>query len=172
MPVYDILLEVTSVPNSSPPAGTYNFTFGNVSGTNTMKSAEVTGFYKTILKWLKCLLTIPGTDLTDTSYGSGFTALFGGNITTAQDVQDFVMQCVQQTTATIQSYQSGVIIDPVEILQNANITQFIMRQSLDGFDVYVTLTNSAGQQLIVSLPLDFNPPTTLANLPPGIQVGS
>ena len=166
---YDLLLEVTPVPGSNPPAGTFNFTFGNVQGTSTQKSALVTGFYKTLLKWVKCLLTIQGTDIVDLSYGTSFPNLFSSNITNSTDLSDFLTQCVSTATAKIIQYQTSVVTDPNELLSEASITSLIINQGNSGFDVYITLTNAAGTQMIIGLPLNFLPPASLNALPPGIS---
>jgi hypothetical protein len=167
---YDLLLEVTPVPGANPPYGTFAFTFGNVQGTSTDKSALVTGFYKTLLKWTKCLLTIQGTDLVDSNYGSQFPNLFSSNITNASDLSDFLTTCFSQVTATIIGYQNGVVTDPNEALASAGMTNLIIASDNSGFDVYITLVSVSGQPMILGLPMDFSPPTTLNALPPGIQV--
>ena len=166
---YDLLLEVTPVAGSNPPAGTFAFTFGNVQGTSTAKSALVTGYYKTVLKWLKCLLTLPGTDLTDDSYGTQFANLFSSNITNATDLSDFLSTCVSQATAKIIQYQTGVVSDPNELLAGAGITNLTISTDGSGFDVYIQFTNVSGQPMILGLPMNFLPTTTLAALPPGIE---
>jgi hypothetical protein len=167
---YDILLEVTPVVGSNPPAGLFNFTFGNVQGTTTQKSALTTGFYKTLLKWTKCLLTQSGTDLSDPNYGSQFPALFSSNITNSTDLADFLTTCVSQTTATIIGYQTGVVTDPNEALGGANITSLVLNTDNSGFDVYIKLVSVSGQIMVLGLPMDFLPPTTLNELPPGIEI--
>lgn len=121
------------------------------------KPIGMKGFYKTITKWLKCLLTEPGTDISDSTYGTGFANLIGGNIGTPQDVSDVVTLAVQAATNTILGYQRVEQPPLIERLVSATVTK--LQLTSGGVDVFVTLTNGEGATITLRLPVGVRAPT-------------
>lgn len=121
------------------------------------KPVGIKGFYKTISQWVKCLLTEPGTDVSDSSYGTAFANLIGGNVGTPQDVSDVVTLAVQTATNTVQSYQRTSQPPLDERLATVKVTQLV--QSTSQVDVYITLTNAANTAVTLTLPVGVRAPT-------------
>ena len=108
---------------------------------------------KLINKYLKTLMTLEGTDLSDRMGGTRFPALIGSNVTSVQDLQDIVATAVTKAEATIIRYQSlEPSDDPEEILQSAKMTSLVVDDNGVGFEVSILLKNQAGRSLQFILP--------------------
>jgi hypothetical protein len=117
------------------------------------KHIGIRGFQKLINKFLKTLMTLEGTDLSDRSNGTRFPALIGSNVTSAQDLQDIVSTAVSKAEATLFRYQSmDPSDDPEDILQSAKMTSLVVDDNGAGFEVTILLKNQAGRALQFILP--------------------
>jgi len=117
------------------------------------KHIGIRGMQKLINKYLKTLMTLEGTDLSDRMGGTRFPALIGSNVTSVQDLQDIVATAVTKAEATIIRYQSlEPSDDPEEILQSAKMTSLVVDDNGVGFEVSILLKNQAGRSLQFILP--------------------
>lgn len=116
-------------------------------GTDTRTPA--TGFYKTLLQWLKCFFTEQGTDIGDLSYGTGFASLIGGSASEA-DLRDAALLSVRQATKTIQSYQRRGTVPADERLAAATLASLNVDQ--DSVTLYVTMVSGTGESLELAVP--------------------
>lgn len=111
------------------------------------------GFYKGAIMWLKCLITTQGTDLSDLSYGTAFSAAIGGSIRDIQDVEDLAFLAVSDTTTKIQEYQNEAGASSAERIVGAEIVD-VAALSADAFTITIRLINATGDRLLLRLPLD------------------
>lgn len=112
------------------------------------------GFYKTILHFVKCLLTEVGSDIGDSTYGTALGGMIGGNAGDVASLRDIAILSVSQATDKIKEYQSLLLDKPkVEILSSVEVTSFD-QIGADEFNMNLRLRNAAGELMIVRLPLD------------------
>lgn len=121
------------------------FTFGFAS------AVGVKGPQKLINRWLKCLLTLKGTDVLDSTYGTGFAALLGSNISDQQDFIDAATLFINDCTEQIIAFDQAQFPPTDERLASASISSVVARDG-EGFDLYVTLKNVAGTVLTTLVP--------------------
>lgn len=122
-----------------------------VFGFGFTSAVGVRGPQKLINRWLKCFMTPQGTDPFNPKYGTGFGSLIGSNIGNIDDVKDAVALFVQDCNAQVKKFDLASGTPANERLSSATIIQVVERAS-DGFDVYIGITNTAGQQTPVQLP--------------------
>lgn len=140
--VYDIYIEINGEDIKYP------FSFG------TLPSKYTDGFYKTVIKWAKCFLTIPGTDLADRSYGTALATLLGQGVANSTILRDAVFMSIAQTTDKIKSYQSQALNLPQkELLSSARMLEF-GQDGDDGVLLKVELQNAANELMLMTLSLD------------------
>lgn len=121
------------------------FTFG-------FKSAVgVRGPQKLINRWLKCLLTPKGSDLSDKNYGTGFYGFMGSNITSHQDVVDALTLFIEDCNTQIRAMDRKRTAPEDERLLSATLIQATPAAD-DAYEVYVLIRNAAGQAVPVQLP--------------------
>ena len=111
------------------------------------------GFYKGVMLWIKCLLTQPGTDLSDLTYGSSVANLIGGNIVSINDVRDLVYLGVNETTTKVKQLQAEANAKDSERILSAEIVDF-STNGVDGFQATILLSNALGDKLALRLPID------------------
>jgi hypothetical protein len=121
------------------------FGFGYVS------AVGIRGPQKLINRWLKCLMTPQGSDPFDPAYGTGFANFIGANIHNINDVLDAAVLFVQECTAQIRALDKVNFPPLDERLQTATI-QKIVNLGVDGFEIWVAITNAAGVTTPVVLP--------------------
>lgn len=122
-----------------------------VFGFGFVSAVGVRGPQKLVNRWLKCLMTPKGSDPFDPDYGTGFPNLIGSNIASVQDVVDAAAIFIQECSQQIRSLDNTALYPPDERLQNASILR-VETIGDDGFQIWVGITNVAGQQLPVLLP--------------------
>lgn len=113
------------------------FTFG------TKSSQAVAGPVKLLNRWIKCLMTLRGTDASDPTYGTTFANLYTSNISTLTDLQDVVALLINDCNTQIFVQDKKNFPSPDEKLQSATIVNFAA-VGKDGFSVTILLTNAAG----------------------------
>lgn len=138
-------LNIQIVP-ASLYTGTKFYSFG------FKRTVAVQGFNKLINMFSKYLLTPIGSDLTDRTYGTNLTQLFGSSITT-RDARDMIDQAVRDTTQGILRIQSGngALLDE-ERLSSATVSQYIEIPEAPGIAAQILIRNVANQQLSIVLP--------------------
>lgn len=123
------------------------FSFGYTS------AIGVKGPQKLVNRWIKCLLTLKGSDLLRPAYGTGFSNLWGSNISNQRDFSDAIILFVEDCNAQMRALDNRQGPPANERLASAVVTAIIPRNG-DGFDVYVTLKNTAGELISLLLPTD------------------
>ena len=141
---YDIHFQI--IPESEQiNANSRVFSFG-------FKSAVgIKGPQRLINRWLKCLFTTKGTDLFNATYGTGFTGIFGSNISERRDFVDMVSIFINDCSEQITALDNENFPPDDERLDSAVLTSVVPRGN-DGYDVYVNLKNVAGTVVTVLLP--------------------
>jgi hypothetical protein len=107
----------------------------------------MSGFYATIMQWVKCFLTTPGTDLSDPAYGTRAAGLIGGNYSDSNYIRDVVTTSVATATATIQSYQAGQGLADADRLSGVQVSNLNIGPGQ--VDIYLTFTNMAGASVTI-----------------------
>jgi hypothetical protein len=144
MATYDIYFSILPEAEQIAAAGRV-FSFGYTS------AVGVRGPQKLVNRWLKCLFTRRGTDPLDTAYGTGFTDLIGSNLSRRKDFTDAAAMAVSDCNSQITAMDQALFPPDNERLQSASITSLVPRGA-DGYDVYVTIKNVAGELLTMLLP--------------------
>lgn len=111
----------------------------------------IQGVQKMVDRFLKCLLTPAGTDISDQEYGTQMANLFLGNFDSAS-MRQMVTLAVVHAEEQIRRYDviNGAPED--ERLVSAVIESLELDASAPGFDVTVLLQNAAGTTVRVQLP--------------------
>lgn len=141
---YDIYIKI-----AQSTFETDSFSYG-LSGSPSKFTA---GFYKTIFKWVKCLLTAPGSDLSDRSYGTALAIAVGGVGGDARTLEDMCILSVEQATAKIQEYQTFADLPDAELLQGVKVTEFVQERP-DVIKLTVELANINNEKANLRLPID------------------
>lgn len=122
-----------------------------VFGFGFVSAVGVRGPQKLINRWLKCLMTPQGSDPFDRTYGTGFPNLIGSNIQDVADALDATALFIQDCNEQIRAFDKANFTPADERLQSATILK-IVELGADGFEIWVGITNAAGQQTPVVLP--------------------
>ncbi len=124
----------------------YIFEFGDAS------APGMSGFYMSIMQWLKCLFTARGTDITDPAYGTDFPNLLGGSVGSDDIVRDLITTSIQAATTQVISLQGKTSLPDDTRLQSVIITQ-ISGSFAAGYDVRVVIRNASGNVLALTVPV-------------------
>lgn len=122
-----------------------------VFGFGFVSAVGVRGPQKLVNRWLKCFMTPQGTDSFDPSYGTGFANLIGSNIQSTADIIDVVTLAIQSCNEQIRAFETTNLTPTEERLGTATISQ-ILEDGVDGFQVWINISNAAGLQMPVLLP--------------------
>jgi len=122
--------------------------FGRFEGKDVL---AVKGIQKMIDRFLKCVLTPAGTDISDPEYGTQLAGLFLGNLDSTS-LRQMVMLSVTQAEEQIRKYDAinGALED--ERLASATVESLELDAPNNGFDLAVLLQNAAGTTVRVLLP--------------------
>ena len=122
--------------------------FGDFENKRTI---AVQGIQKLVDRFLKCILTPAGTDISDPDYGTQLTSLFLGNIDSA-GLRQMVTLAVIQAEEQIRKYDviNGAPED--ERLSSAVVETFDPNTTGDGFEMTVLLKNVAGTTVRMLVP--------------------
>jgi len=112
---------------------------------------KVKGGYALVDRWMKTLMTPKGTDPLYPEEGTLFGSLIGANITSSADLHDVVALAVDDANNQVELQDEAGNYPDNESLQSAIIEQFVDHP--DGFEVWVIITNQAGESLRLNLPL-------------------
>lgn len=144
MATFDIHFQIVPEAEQEATPGKL-FTFGFTS------AIGVKGPQKLINRWLKCLFTLKGTDLRDAAYGTGYPELIGSNINSLRDFTDAVSLFVSDCNNQITAFDQAQFPPDDERLDSANLTSIVPRGG-DGYDVFVTIKNTAGTPVTIEIP--------------------
>lgn len=109
----------------------------------------MSGLYKLVVQWVKCLLTSANSNPADPTYGTGFSGLISGNVT-SPDFTDVVRFSIDSATEQIQNIQNTQNLDDSERLSTVSIIN--LQQKDTSLTVTVEITNVAGDSLLIVLP--------------------
>ena len=143
---YDIHYQIVSIDQQRIAGRWFSFAFE--------RALRVDGFQKLINRWLKHLFTPKGTDFFNRTLGTNFTNLIGANIASIRDATDAMTLFVDETNAQIrlQDRNNPSLADE-EKLRSATLTDLVVNETGDGFDVFILIENVAGQELQFLLPV-------------------
>jgi len=142
---YDIHLAI-----SSPEDGTLPFSLGGPS------TKYMSGFYKTIIKWAKCLLTSVGSDLSDPTYGTVLADAAGSVGGTEDILRDMATMAVLSATKKLKEYQAFDDLPDEEILTTVAILDVAL-PSPDVLHLTVRFVNAANDRMALRMPIDIVP---------------
>ncbi len=107
---------------------------------------KVDGFQSLISRWAKTLLTPRGSNPIDQEEGTNFTNLIGANLSTVTTgVRDLVALEIEDANEQVRAQDIAGFRPDAERLQGGELQRFI--EGADGFDVWVKLTNVAGNEV-------------------------
>lgn len=145
MSTYDTHIQLLPPEEQSATRGAFSYGYN--------KHIGIRGFQKLINQWAKAFLTLEGTDLSDRSYGTPFSALIGSNVTERSAIQETVRTSVDRANAIIRTMQArNPPADLREILASGALTSLIFTGDNVGFNAYVLIKNQAGESLQVQFP--------------------
>lgn len=145
MPTFDTYIDLIPEDEQQLTRKTFRYGF--------RRHIAVKGFQKLINKWVKCFLTLKGTDLSDREYGTLFSQLIGSNVTSRRDIVEAVQISVEECNDVIFRLQSARLSDdPAELLDDAELTALTVTPDGTGFEAFVRIRNQAKQTLSVQIP--------------------
>lgn len=144
MTTYDVHFQI--VPDAAQVA-----TNGKVYSFGYTSAVGVQGPQKLVNRWLKCFCTLKGTDISDPTYGTGFPALLGSNVSRQDDFTDAMALYVDDCNTQIRAFDSAQFPPATERLKDATLTN-VIPYGADGYSAYVTIKNIAGTLLTVQVP--------------------
>lgn len=145
MPKYDTYIEL--VPEAEQATSRKACRYG------FKRHIAVRGFQKLINQWMKCFLTLQGTNLSDRQYGTLFPQLIGANVTSRRDIVEAVQIAVDKANEDMFRLQNArPSDDPTELLQDARLEALEINASATGFAAFVRLRNQAKQSLQFQIP--------------------
>lgn len=110
----------------------------------------MTGFYKTMMQWLKCFFTEQGSDISDVTYGTPIASMVGGVVSSEHDLRDAAVISVRTATDTVKAAQRRASVPQDELL--SDVTLAGLSVTADSVDFYVTMTSGAGLTLDLAVP--------------------
>jgi hypothetical protein len=144
MPRFD--LHVQTLPEADQRA-TFKFMSLGFQG-----GVGVKGFQMLINQWLKCFLTLQGSDPAAMDYGTPFTGLIGSNMPLS-DARDVTVLAVTSCSEQVVAFnQRSTERSRTERLASAVVTDFVDKPSDPGFEVTIEIKNQAGEILLLNLP--------------------
>ena len=122
----------------------------------------VKGLQKMINRYVKCLCTPKGTDISDRDYGTQLLSLFLGNID-SRTVLQLAESAVAEAQSTIQAYDVDNGAEDDERLASVSVEQLGANTEGTGYTMSLLLRNVAGTTVRVMVP-DFSKyiPTALS----------
>lgn len=107
---------------------------------------KVEGIQSLVNRWVKTLFTPLGSDLLYPEMGTNFSSLINSNISTvSKSVKDVVIMAVLDTNEQVAEQDLAGFYPESECLQSAEVFDYI--EADDGFEVWVQITNIAGDSL-------------------------
>ncbi len=141
---YDIYYEV--IPKEEQPSS-----YGKVVSFGYTSALGVKGPRKLANRWLKCFMTLKGTDPLNRSYGTGFADLIGSNVSRVDDFTDAMVLFVDDCNQQMRDFDNAQFPPDNERLESATISS-IRALPPDGYEVYVTIKNVAGELVTIQVP--------------------
>lgn len=113
---------------------------------------KVKGPQALVNRWVKTLMTPKGSDPLRATSGTAFGNLPGSNISeVTTDLNDVVNLAIQDANEQVMEQDIQGLYPDNERLLNAELLDFIPNATGDGFDVWVRITNVAGEQVTFRL---------------------
>jgi len=111
----------------------------------------VQGMQKMVDRFLKCLCTPKGSDITDLGYGTTLLASLGGNVD-AGSLQQLAYLAVQEAEEKIREYDVSNGVLPSERLSGAQIDDIAANTTGNNVDIFLLLRNAEGTTVRVLVP--------------------
>lgn len=126
--------------------GIQGLTFGPYA-----RSVGVRGAQKMVNRFVKCLLTALGSDLSDPDYGTPLAEAFLGNVDRAT-LHTLAVQSVVAAEAKVKEYDSEYALNDEERLASVRVDDVVISEASDGVVLTLTLKNVAGVAVKVLVP--------------------
>lgn len=143
---YDLHIEALA---SGSATGSKVFTFGDYK-----TPQGVQGIQKLVNRFLKCLCTPKGTDLSDVNYGTILMGMFLTNLD-ERSVRQSVVTAVHDAEDQVRILDTNTNYPTDERLAGASIESVMVDKTLVGFDATILLTNIAGTTVRLLVPLAY-----------------
>lgn len=114
-------------------------------------AVAVQGPQKLVNRWLKCLLTPKGSDLSDVNYGTSFPDMLGANFYELDDILDTAALAIEDCNEQLVEKDRLGGLPADERLGSATIREARL-VSKDRVDLWVLLRSASNQTLTVQLP--------------------
>lgn len=121
---------------------------------NPRGRAYAQGFEKTVMGWLRCLLTEQGSYLTHPDFGTNFSDLVQGWAGDSKTLKQMVQIAVEEATTQIKQLQSGKETPTNQQLASVELEGIEHPNNRpDALNIYIRLRSVAGQEEQVILPM-------------------
>lgn len=140
---FDIHFE--GVPRSESH-GIRGLTFGAYN-----KTLGVRGVQKMVNRFVKCMLTSLGSDLSDPDYGTALAGSFLGNVDKGT-LRTLALQSVVAAEAKVKEYDAEYALNDEERLASVRVNDIKTDEAESGVVLSVTLKNVAGVAVQILLP--------------------
>lgn len=109
---------------------------------------KVRGLQYLVNRWIKTFMTPRGSNPLYPEEGTAFGQLVGSNISqVSSDIRDMVIMAVEDANDQVREQDVIGLFSDDERLQNGELLEFV--EAADGFEVWVQITNVAGESLQV-----------------------
>lgn len=140
---YDIHFEAASVEDRDKG---YIISFGDYA-----RVIGVSGIQKMVNRFLKCLLTPAGSDISDRRYGTALASLFFGNVD-PRTVSSIATRAVAEAEQKIREYDSRYQLPDDERLASAHLQNVAFDRASMELSLRIRLQNVRGTVVSVLLP--------------------
>jgi hypothetical protein len=115
------------------------------------RSLGVRGVQKMVDRFVKCMLTSVGSDLSDPDYGTALAGAFLGNVDSGT-LRSLALQSVVAAESKIKEYDAEYALNDEERLASARVDDIATNESDSGVTLTITLKNVAGVSVQVLIP--------------------
>jgi phage baseplate assembly protein W len=115
------------------------------------RTLAVQGIQKMVNRFLKCLCTPVGTDISDPEYGTDILNMFLGNVD-SRTLEQVVLMAIRDAETQIKQYDVWNNAPVDERLSSALIHNIAVDPTNVGFSLTVQLANAAGTRVLVLVP--------------------
>lgn len=126
--------------------GPQGLTFGSYS-----RTLGVRGVQKMVNRFVKCMLTALGSDLSDPDYGTPLADAFLGNVDKGT-LRTLAFQSVVAAEAKVKEYDAEYALNDEERLASVRVEDVVINEANDGVVLTLTLKNVAGVAVQVLVP--------------------
>lgn len=115
------------------------------------RSVGVRGAQKMVNRFVKCMLTALGSDLSDPDYGTSLADALLGNVEKGT-LRTIALQSVVAAEAKVKEYDSEYALNDEERLASVQVEDVVINEASGGIVLTLTLKNVAGVAVQVLVP--------------------